>query len=185
MKYKIYPDIAMFGKALGNGYAITSVIGKKNIMKNAESSFISSTFWTERIGFVAGLETLKIMQKKKSWKIIVKNGNYFNKKIKNLATKHDLNIKITGIESITSFNFLSKKNYEYKTFITQEMLKKKYLASNQIFITIHHTKKIIDEYINKLDSIFKKIKYFEKNNIPANKFLKYKVCHQTFQRLNN
>ncbi len=185
MKYKVYPDVAMFGKALGNGYAITSVIGKKAIMLSAEKSFISSTFWTERLGFVAGLETLKIMQEKKTWNIIVENGKYFNKKIQNLAKKYNLKIRISGIESITSFNFLYKKNYEYKTFISQEMLKKGYLASNQIFITIHHTKKIIDKYINKLDPVFKKIKYLEKNNISSKKFLKDKVCHQTFQRLNH
>ena len=65
---KGYPDIAMFGKALGNGFAITSVIGKKSIMQKAGNSFISSTFWTERIGFVAGIETLKLMKQKKSWK---------------------------------------------------------------------------------------------------------------------
>jgi len=185
MKYKIYPDIAMFGKALGNGYAITSVIGRKAIMKSAESSFISSTFWTERLGFVAGLETLKIMEQIKSWNVIRNYGKYFNQKIENLANKYELKINITGIESITSFNFLYKKNIAYKTFISQEMLKKKYLASNQIFITIYHTKKIINEYINKLDPVFKKIKYFENNDIDSKKFLKDKICHQNFQRLNS
>ena len=185
MKYKVYPDIAMFGKALGNGFAITSVIGKKAIMQKAGNSFISSTFWTERIGFVAGVETLKLMKNKKSWKKIVESGKYFNLKIKNLSLKYDLSIKISGIESITSFNFISKNNIAYKTFITQEMLKKKYLASNQIFLTILHSKKIIDKYIDNLDPIFKRISYFEKNNIIIKKFIKKNVCHQTFQRLNS
>ena len=185
MKYKIYPDIAMFGKALGNGFAITSVIGKKAIMQKAANSFISSTFWTERIGFVAGVETLKLMDKKKSWKTIVKNGKYFNLRIKRLALKYDLDLKITGIESITFFNFISKKNIAYKTFITQEMLKKKYLASNLIYLSIYHTKKIIDKYMKDLDPVFKKISSFEKNNTNIKKFIKNKVCHQTFQRLNS
>jgi len=185
MKYKIYPDIAMFGKALGNGFAITSVIGKKAIMQKAANSFISSTFWTERIGFVAGVETLKLMNEKKSWKTIVKNGKYFNLRIKRLALKYDLDLKITGIESITFFNFISKKNIVYKTFITQEMLKKKYLASNLIYLSIYHTKKIIDKYMKDLDPVFKKISSFEKNNTNIKKFIKNKVCHQTFQRLNS
>tara|TARA_B100000035_G_scaffold241242_1_gene209634 strand:+ start:5335 stop:6642 length:1308 start_codon:yes stop_codon:yes gene_type:complete len=185
MKYKIYPDIAMFGKALGNGFAITSVIGKRSFMQKAGSSFISSTFWTERIGFAAGIETLKLMEQKKSWEKIVKYGKYFNSKIKELANKYDLDVKISGIESITSFNFNSKKNFAYKTYITQEMLKKKYLASNQIFITIFHTKKILDKYLKELSPIFKKISFFEKNKIKENKFLKKSVCHQTFQRLNS
>ncbi len=184
MKYKIYPDIAMFGKALGNGFAITSVIGKKSIMQKAGNSFISSTFWTERIGFVAGIETLRLMKQKKSWKKIVDNGRHFNLMIKKLASKYDIKLNISGIEAITAFNFESKKNIAYKTYITQEMLKKKYLASNQIYMTIFHTKKIINQYIKDLDPVFKKISFFEKNNIGSNKFIKKQICHQTFQRLN-
>ena len=61
LKYKVNPDMAIFGKALGNGYAITAVIGKSNIMQAAQNTFISSTFWTERIGYVAGLATLESM----------------------------------------------------------------------------------------------------------------------------
>ena len=68
--FKVYPDIALFGKALGNGYAITAIVGKKNIMQSAKNSFISSTFWSERIGPVAALATLKEMSRIKSWKTI-------------------------------------------------------------------------------------------------------------------
>ena len=66
----INPDMAIFGKALGNGYAITAILGKESIMDSAKKSFISSTFWTERIGPVAALKTLEIITKKKSWKNI-------------------------------------------------------------------------------------------------------------------
>ena len=68
----------MFGKTLGNGYAITSVLGTEKIMSEAQETFISSTFWTERSGSVAGLATLDEMEKIKSWKIISEKG----KKIK-------------------------------------------------------------------------------------------------------
>ena len=185
MNYKIYPDIVMLGKALGNGYAITAVLGKKNIMKKAETSFISSTFWTERIGFVAALNTLKIMEKKKSWLTIIKNGKYIISEIKKIAKKYNLKISITGIETIIYISFLYKKNLEYKTFLTQEMLKKNYLASNQIFVSIYHTKKIVDGYIKVLEKVFEKISYFEKNNVGKSKFLNNDVCHKTFQRLTN
>ena len=184
MNYKIYPDMVMFGKALGNGYAITAVLGRKEIMKKAETSFISSTFWTERIGFVAALKCLEIMKKKKSWRTIIKNGKYLIKKIKQTAKKYDLNINITGIESIVYISFKSKNSLAFKTYLTQEMLKNKILASSQIFLSIYHSKSIINKYIKNLDKIFKKISYFEKNNINKNKFLDNKICHQTFQRLN-
>jgi len=182
MLYGVYPDIAMFGKALGNGYAITAVIGKKKIMKKAETSFISSTFWTERIGFVAALETLKLMQRLKSWNILISNGAYLNKKIIELAKKYNLNLSVNGIESITSYSFKSKNNLQYKTLITQNMLKKGYLASNLTFLSIHHTHKIIDKYIKNLEPTFKIIKNIEKGE-SIKKYLKTKVCHQTFQRL--
>lgn len=184
MTQKIYPDICMFGKALGNGYAITAVIGKKKIMKKAEDSFISSTFWTERIGFLAGIKTIEIMKKQKSWLKIIKLGKYLNSKLIFLAKKYDLNLEISGIESITSFNFKTKNNLKYKTFISQEMLKKGILASNTIYISTTYNKKVIDNYIKNLDPIFKKIKTFEKSK-KNKKFLEGPVCHSSFKRLTN
>ena len=65
--YNITPDIALFGKCLGNGYPITAILGKKKYLKKASKSFISSTFWTENSGFVAALKTLEIMKKKKTF----------------------------------------------------------------------------------------------------------------------
>ena len=56
-KYGVEPDMAMFGKALGNGYSITAIIGRREVMEAAQSTFISSTFWTERIGPTAALKT--------------------------------------------------------------------------------------------------------------------------------
>ena len=69
-KYNIEPDMIMYGKTIGNGYALTAVLGRRSIMESAQSTFISSTFWTERIGPTAALATLELMQKKKSWQII-------------------------------------------------------------------------------------------------------------------
>ena len=69
----------MYGKTLGNGYAITAVVGKKSVMEAAQKTFISSTFWTERIGPSAALKTLEIMEREKSWEKITTLGNYMRK----------------------------------------------------------------------------------------------------------
>ena len=69
-KFGVEPDMLMLGKALGNGYAISAVLGKERVMKSIKKTFISSTFWTESIGPTAALKTLEIMEKKKSWKYI-------------------------------------------------------------------------------------------------------------------
>ena len=58
MKYKIFPDMAIFAKSIANGYAMAAVIGKKEYMNSAQETFISSTNWTERIGPVAAIATI-------------------------------------------------------------------------------------------------------------------------------
>ena len=103
--YGVNPDLLVLGKALGNGYAITTVLGKNKIMGNIKNTFISSTFWTERIGPTAALKTLEIMKKEKSWIKITKIGQKIMKKWKLLAKKHDLRIKVRGIPAFCSFIF--------------------------------------------------------------------------------
>ena len=83
-KYNVNPDMAIYGKALGNGYSITAVLGKKEIMESAQKTFISSTFWTERIGPTAALKTLELMKKLSSWEIITNNGKFMKKDGKKL-----------------------------------------------------------------------------------------------------
>lgn len=158
LKYKISPDIAIFGKALGNGYAVNAVVGNYEVMKYAESTFISSTFWTERIGSAAALATLELMKKIKSWEIISTIGATIKKNWLKIANSHKLKIKIEGLDALPRFNFDCKFNLYYKTFITQEFLKKNFLASNVIYTCTEHNPKSINQYFEILDDIFYKIK---------------------------
>ena len=91
--YGVEPDMAVFGKALGNGYAITAVIGKKEVMDVAQATFISSTFWTERVGPTAAIETLNIMQKNETWKLITNIGKKIKKKWSIISNSHKVKIK--------------------------------------------------------------------------------------------
>lgn len=159
-KYKISPDILILGKALGNGYPVNAILGKNNIMKNAENTFISSTFWTERLGSVAALATLKEMKRLKSWKLISKKGIYIKKRWEQLSLKYNLELKIGGINAIPSFYF--KNNHmKYKTLLSNEFLKNGFLASNSIYLSICHTEKIIKKYLKILEKIFKIISEIE------------------------
>ena len=177
--YKIIPDIVTYGKALGNGYAITAIVGKEKIMQACQNTFISSTFWSERIGFAAALETIKQMEKNKTWKIIKKRGVYIKNSWKRIARKYKLDIEILGIDAIPQFRFKSHHNY-LKTFITYEMLKKKYLASNVIYLSVLHDKKLIDKYLSVLDNVFLKISKMKN----PKKEINLKFCHTEFKRLN-
>ncbi len=181
--YKVEPDIAIFGKSLGNGYPITAIIGKKKIMEKTQNTFISSTFWTEKSGTVAALKTIEIMEKKKTWLDIIKKGNYIVKKWTFLAQKNNLKIQISGLTSMPSFKIVSKNWQKYKTYISQEMFKKKFLASNTIYISISHEKEIIDRYLKILDKIFCIISKYE-NGKKDFDLLETPVSISTFKRLN-
>ena len=183
MKFDVEPDMAMFGKTMGNGYGITAVVGKKEIMESAQASFISSTFWTERIGPTAALKTLEVMENIQSWKIITDIGKSIRSKLKDLAFANDLDITFSGIPALTTFSFNSDNDLEYKTLITQEMLKKNFLATNAIYTCINHTPNVVDDFILALEPIFKDIKECE-NGKDVKKLLEGPTCHSSFKRLN-
>ena len=186
LKYNVIPDIAILGKAIGNGYAITSVIGKKDIMLNANKTFISSTFWTEKIGNVAALKTLEIMEKNKTWKTITQIGLKVKKEIKKIGEYHKLNLSFSGLPSLLTFNIHSVHNRNYKMFITNEMLKKGILATNSIYFSIEHNQKIIDFYLDSLNKTFELIKNLEESDhIPKSKsHLFTNLINNKFDRLN-
>ena len=181
--YNVEPDIATFGKALGNGYAITAIIGRREVMELAQTSFISSTFWTERIGPSAALKTLEVMEREKSWEIITDIGNEVSKSWKDLAVNNGLDIEISGLPAILGFSFNSSNHQAYKTLITQEMLKKDYLATNSFYSCIDHTKPILDSYFENLEPIFKIIRQCEDGK-NVNDLLDGPISHKGFQRLN-
>jgi glutamate-1-semialdehyde aminotransferase len=174
--YKVNPDMAIFGKALGNGYAINAIIGKKSIMISSLSSFISSTFWTERIGSAAALETLRVMEKTKSWETITSIGKKIKKNWIDLSRSHKVKIKVQGMDALPNLFFYSEKNLMYKTFITQEMLKKKILASNAVYCSVAHKEKILNKYFDILDDIFFKISKVENHQKSIDEYLSSETC---------
>ena len=181
--YDVEPDVAMFGKALGNGYAVTAVLGKREVMQAAEKSFISSTFWTERIGSSAALATLKAMDKEKSWEKITSMGEEINKEWIKLSQEYELPITISGLAALTTFTFKSKNALAYKTLITQEMLKKGYIAATAVYVCTAHTPEIIKTYLENLKPLFQTIKECEEGR-DVMKLLEGPIAHSGFKRLN-
>ena len=176
----VRPDIAIFGKSIGNGYPISAIIGRKKIMQVAQETFISSTMWTDRLGFIAANSTLKKLKRFK----INKRISSYGRKIKNgwikLAKKNGLEISISGIDAIPSFKFNYKNNLKISTFFTQEMLKVGFLANTTLATSYAHNNSIISKYLEETDKIFKKIIYHLKNDTLS---LKGEVKHSSFKRL--
>lgn len=181
--YGVEPDMAMFGKALGNGYAITATIGRREVMEAAQSTFISSTFWTERIGPSAALKTLEVMEREQSWDQITKTGLEIREGWQKLADSVGLGINHWGLPALTGFTFDSPNALQYKTLLTQEMLAKGYLAANSVYVSTAHTKDVVSEYFEALAPVFGLIKECEDGR-PVEPLLKGPVCHSGFKRLN-
>lgn len=181
--YDVEPDMAMFGKALGNGYGITATIGRRDIMEAAQSTFISSTFWTERVGPTAALKTLEVMEDLHSWNLITEMGQRIRQGWQELADMHKLEIEHWGIPALTGFSFKSPNALAYKTLITQEMLERGYLAGNSVYVCTEHTAEIVDRFLEALVPVFGLIQECEEGR-DINSLLKGPVCHSGFERLN-
>lgn len=181
--YGVEPDMAIFGKTLGNGYAITATIGRREIMEAAQTSFISSTFWTERIGPTAALKALEVMQKVRSWERITKTGRDIAEKWRALAVKHGVSIRVSGLPALIGFTFESASHLAYKTLLTQEMLKKGYLATTSVYVCTEHTEDVLEGYFKALDPVFALIKECETGR-DVHGLLEGPVCHAGFKRLN-
>jgi glutamate-1-semialdehyde 2,1-aminomutase len=181
--YGVRPDMAVFGKALGNGYAISAVIGTRAVMDAAQDTFISSTFWTERIGPTAALTTLDVMERERSWERITETGRAIGTGWETLARKHGLSIEVAGIPALIGFRFDGPDMLKYKTLISQEMLKKGFLAATSVYVCIEHTLAIVEQYLQALDPIFALISECQHGK-SVDSLLEGPVCHAGFHRLN-
>ncbi len=148
------PDMAVFGKGLGNGYAISAILGRTDVMDHAQSTFISSTFWTERIGFAAALAVLDKMEKHNVPSWLVATGEQINDGWQQLSQKHGIPIHISGIPPLTHLSFLVPNAQALQTLYAQEMLAKGFLLGASVYTTLAYTPQIIRHFLDQSDAAF-------------------------------
>ena len=177
----VTPDMMTMGKALSNGYPMAAIVGKEEVMCSAQDTFISSTYWTERVGLAAALVTIRKYREKKVDRHLDHIGKAVKEGLGKAADKHGLSIDISGINPMVHFEFKYEEPLIYKTFFTQEMLKRGYLASTAIYASYAHTDEIVASYIKAVDDVFGLIQIQKTNHgLPQ---LDGQVCHSGFQRL--
>lgn len=178
----VNPDIAVFAKAMTNGYPVSAVVGRKQYMDAAQSTFISSTFFTERVSYAATLKAIELYEKKRVNEHINRIGKYVQEKWKEIAEKHGVSISVGGIYPLSHFAFDYDNPLAYKTFFTQEMLKKGYLASTAFYMTYAHTDEIIEGYFDAFEEVIKMVADIVKNNKNIFDYIS-ECCHAGFERL--
>ncbi len=149
------PDIVVYGKAMGGGFAISAVLGKGKVMDQAQETFISSTFWTERVGFAAALKTIEVLTRDRAWEQLIRLGDRIGRGWEALAKKHGVKLHVTDFKPLITMKFeYGADNSAVSTFFTQEMLKRGYLAATSIYVSTAHSERIVDDYLKRVDEVF-------------------------------
>ncbi|MGZ6985057.1 MAG: aminotransferase class III-fold pyridoxal phosphate-dependent enzyme [Ilumatobacteraceae bacterium] len=157
LHHGVDPDVAVFGKTLGNGYALNAIIGRRAVMEAAEETFISSTFWTERIGPAAALASLDAMRAEDAPARVHQIGLDVRNRWTEMAARVGLPIETAGLPAIGSFGLVGFDPVVLKTFITQEMLASGFLASTVLYACIAHEPAVLDAFSESLEPVFKRV----------------------------
>jgi glutamate-1-semialdehyde 2,1-aminomutase len=180
--YKVVPEMAVFSKAMSNGYPMAAIIGTSDVMQAAQDSFISSTYWTERIGPAAALATIRKYRRCKVEQHLDIIGKLVQKGWQTTADRHGLKFSVSGIPPLGHFNLDYSNGQAIRTLFTQEMLKKGFLATNAFYAAYAHQPQHVEKYIKAVDEAFGFIaKAIERNEVE--KLLKGPVAHAGFYRL--
>jgi len=162
--YGVTPHMAVFGKAMANGYAIGAVTGKAEIMKQGESEvFISSTFFPNSLAFVAALKTIEIMERDKILKSIWEKGKYYMEEVQKLIEASDVGAEISGIPPMTFITFKKDSEKKYKKrrtdFYTHLIRRGVFLQPyHHGYICYRHTKEDLDYTINVIKEALENLK---------------------------
>jgi glutamate-1-semialdehyde aminotransferase len=151
-------------------------------MDAAQDSFISSTYWTDRMGPAASIATINKLLKHDVPTHLCKIGESISKGWAELAEKHGLDVEIMGIPPLTTFAFHHEEKQAMHTLFTQEMLDRGLLAAKSVYASYAHTKEHVTEYLENADEAFATIKKaVESKNI--RKLLRGPVAESSFKRL--
>lgn len=156
--FQVDPDMAVFSKALGNGFPIGAVIGRGDVMQAAQKTFISSTMWSERIGPVAALATIKKHREHNVGAHLMRMGKAVQEGWAHAAKQTGLDISVGGIYPLSHFGFQGINALEAKAFYIQEMLEHGFLASNLFYPMLAHQDSHVDGYLKATQEVFAMMK---------------------------
>ena len=181
--YGINPGIAVFAKGISNGYPMAALIGNRAVMEAAQRSFISSTYWTEKIGPVAALAAIRKMIAHNVPEHLNRTGISVRKIWRDNARKYGIKAMIHGIPplSILSFKY-EDMSQALHTLFTQEMLNRGFLASKAFYATYAHNEEHLNAYEKAVEQVFGIIaETINENNMED--LLQGPAAHSGFKRL--
>jgi len=176
------PDMAVFAKGMSNGYPMAAAIGRRAVMEAAQKSFISSTYWTEKIGPAAALATIRKHAKKKVPAHLIKIGRMIQAGWMEAAGECGLEIEVGGIPPLSGFRFPHKDAPALSTLFVQEMLARGFLAKTHFYVCYAHSEEKVRRYLKAVRDVFAILKQAADRGDAARR-LRGPVQHSGFQRL--
>jgi glutamate-1-semialdehyde aminotransferase len=155
--YGVTPDLSVLGKSMANGYAISAVSGKTEVMMTAaQKLFISSTFFPNSDGFVAALKTIEILERENVIDKIWEKGNRFLKKVRDLISKYHVGAELTGVAPMFYITFKKDEAETHRTrrddFYTQLIRRGIFLHPHHHgYISYRHTEQDLDTTAQAID----------------------------------
>ena len=182
LSLEVEPDIAVFAKALSNGYPMAAVIGRREVMDAAQRTFISSTYWTDRIGPAAALATIRKLLKDPVVEHLKNIGEQVQAAWKQEAEAASLPVSITGFPALSHLSFDVESPQVVKTLFVQEMLRRGFLATGGFYPCYAHKQEHVDLYRNALSDVFPRLAAAISSGTVEDQ-IDGGVAHSGFQRL--
>jgi glutamate-1-semialdehyde aminotransferase len=179
----VVPEIVVYAKAMSNGFPMAAIVGKTEVMESAQESFISSTFWTERIGPVAALATIRKLERCRVPDHLRKVGTLLATGLKREGERYGIPLQTVGIPALTTLQFAHPQGQVMQTLYTQELLKRGYLASRNFYACHSHTERMVEEFLGAAGEVLGQIREnVARGDLEAT--LEGPVAHTGFRRLN-
>lgn len=182
LQFHVNPDMAVFAKGMSNGYPMAAIIGVRGLMDVAQKTFVSSTYWTDRIGPSASLATIDKFQRENVVEHLQTIGKMVQDGWRAVAEKYDLKVSIQGMYPMSHFTFNYKNSLAVKTLFTQLMLERGFLATTAFYASYAHKQKHLDHYFQTIDEVFKILKQLIESG-EVEKKLRGPIAHSSFRRL--
>ena len=155
LTYGVTPDVAVFAKALSNGYPMGAVIGTKAVMDAAQSTFISSAYWTEKIGPAAALATIRKHRRLEVSGHLISMGERVQAGWHKASERQGLQIIVSGIPPMSFLKFDYENGLAIETLFTKLMLERQFLASTPFYPSLAHDEDLVDQYLETVEEVFR------------------------------
>jgi len=142
--FQVTPDLSTFGKGIANGYPLSVVCGKKEIMKEMENIFFSGTFGGELLSLAAANIVLSMHLRDEVSPKLVEYGENLSKELDRVINEAEMSshLEIKGHPTWKFLNWKEAKGHsipELKTFFMQEMFRRGVLILGTHNVSLSHT----------------------------------------------